>query len=342
MRTLCKFLCLVFILMFVVTSAHAGRGDACLRTADCDQGEHCVGNVCQQAQTPQPDCNLPPGRSLSCFYSVGPKKGQIEGFCGRANPAPIGAPCSDDQGSFGSAVGPVDHPKGTGSGGRPPGDFRPAPESPARRHAHTHEFHNLVPVRSYLRAAEIAPKNIAAYGVVAFRALPTPATRGRLRIACISYTKTLARQADLPNSVSPGDQMLTIWPLDDPTNAQAAADNCDFVIDHYDLYGGDSAIQDALRQGAKLGDAGPFLIGWSPSNTRGIHDKLVLVVDMSGLDSQESFDQAFLFWKMKVVEDPALWQSGFHSEELKLSVRDFVDHYGKAILAAVNLWQGKE
>jgi hypothetical protein len=213
--------------------------------------------------------------------------------------------------------------------------YSPAPAA----HVGGQVFHQLVPVRSYLRATDIAPKNVAAYGVVAFRAKPTPATRDRLRMACISYTKTLVRQVDLPSAVSPKDQMLTIWPLDDPANKQAAADNCDFVIDHYELYGGDSAIQDALRQGAILGDSGPFLIGWSPSNTRGIPDKLVLTVDMSGLDSQQSFDQAFLFWKKKVVEDPTLWRSGFHSEELKLSIRDFVDHYGEAVLAAVKLWK---
>jgi hypothetical protein len=213
---------------------------------------------------------------------------------------------------------------------------QPSVAVPAQRPLASHE---LVPVRSYLRATDIAPKNIAAYGVVAFRAKPTPATRDRLRMVCISYTKTLARQVDLPRNISPNDQMLTIWPLDDPTNKQAVADNCDFVIDHYELYGGDLAIQDALRQGATLGDAGPFLIGWSPSNTRGIPDKLVLTVDMSDFDSQQSFDEALLFWKKKVVEDPALWRSGFRSEELKLSIRDFVDHYGGAILAAVNLWK---
>ena len=134
--------------------------------------------------------------------------------------------------------------------------------------------------------------------------------------------------------------MLTIWPLDEPSSPNAARDDCNFAIDHYDLYAADSAIADAARQGAEFGAEGPFLIGWSPSNSRGVPDKLVLVVDMSLYDSQDSFDQAFQFWKEKIVEDPSLWRSGFSIETVRLPMRDFADHYGDTILkAAVSVWK---
>jgi hypothetical protein len=164
----------------------------------------------------------------------------------------------------------------------------------------------LVPARSFLRSDDIPPPSIGAYGVVALRSKSTSANRQRLLMTCGAYEAYLPRQESLPGTVSISDQMVTIWPLDDPDAQEAKADDCDFVIDHYDLYGGISAIQDAERQGAKLDGVGPFLIGWSPSNSRGIPDKVVLVVDLSEFESQDSFDQAFLFWQKKIVEDPKL------------------------------------
>lgn len=195
----------------------------------------------------------------------------------------------------------------------------------------------LVPVRAFLRSADIPPAEFGAYGIMALRAKPTSVTRERLKMACASFIAYLARQASVPKSVSLSDQMLTIWPLDFPDADEAKNDNCDFLLDHYELYGADSAISDAAKQGAQFGNDGPFLIGWSPSNTRGVPDKLVLVVDMSSYSSQDSFNQALRFWKEKIVEDPRLWRSGFSIEKFRLSIRDFVDHYGETILAAARL-----
>jgi hypothetical protein len=198
----------------------------------------------------------------------------------------------------------------------------------------------LVPVRAYLKSSEIPPSGIGAYGIVAFRAKPTSASRSRLLMTCAAFVASIPTQKSVPGSVRVSDEMLTIWPLDEPASPSAARDDCNFAIDHYDLYGGDSAIADAERQGAKFGEDGPFLIGWSPANSRGAPDKLVLVVDMSRYDSQDSFNQAFQFWKKKIVEDPALWRGGFSIEALRLAVRDFADHYGDTILtAAISVWK---
>jgi hypothetical protein len=198
----------------------------------------------------------------------------------------------------------------------------------------------LVPVRAYLRSSEIPPPTVGAYGVVAFRAKPTPASRSRLLMTCTAFVASIEAQKSLPSTVAVSDQMLTIWPLDDPSSPNAEKDDCDFAIDHYDLYAADTAIADAETQGAKFGDDGPFLIGWSPSNTRGVPDKLVLVVDMSRYSSQDSFDHAFQFWKQEIVENPSLWRTGFSIEAIRLAARDFADHYGDTILkAAVSVWK---
>jgi hypothetical protein len=123
----------------------------------------------------------------------------------------------------------------------------------------------LVPVREFLRSADIPPPEFGAYGVMALRAKPTSVTRERLKMACAAFIAYLARQIDIPKSVPLSDQMVTIWPLDAPDAEEAKKDNCDFMLDHYELYGADSAISDAEKQGAEFGNNGPFLIGWSPS-----------------------------------------------------------------------------
>jgi hypothetical protein len=195
----------------------------------------------------------------------------------------------------------------------------------------------LVPVREFLRSVQIPPQDYGAYGVMAFRAKATPVSRARLKMACTAFTATLARNQDVPKSVAVKDRMLTVWPLDDPDAKEAKADDCEFLLDHYELYAADSAIEDARKQGAHFGDEGPFLIGWSPSNTRAVPDKLVLVIDMSGLSSQDSFNQMLRFWKEKIVQDTEMWRQGFSIDRFRLSVRDFVDHYGDTILSAAHL-----
>jgi len=199
----------------------------------------------------------------------------------------------------------------------------------------------LVPTRAYVRATDIPPPGIGAYGVVSFRARPTSATRARLLMTCAAYKAYLPPQMSLPSSVRIGDQMLTIWPLDNPSAPQALADNCSYAIDHYDLYGGISAIRDAERQGAKLDGDGPFLLGWSPSTARGSPNKLVLVIDMSLFASQDSFNQAFLFWQKKVVQSPELWRHGFEIVEFRLAVKDFADQYGSSVIEAIKLGGAK-
>lgn len=230
-------------------------------------------------------------------------------------PAPKPAP---------SAVAPV--PNSTPSAVPPvPTNVAPAPR--------------LVPARVYLRAADIPPLSIGAYGVVALRSKPTPANRERLLRTCIAYRASLPPQKTLPRSIPLSNQMLTIWPLDEPDASDALKDDCDFAVDHYDLAGGILAIQDASRhQGANLEGIGPFLIGWSPSNTRGVPDKVVLIFDLSRLESQASFDEAFAIWQKRIVENPTLWVSGFSAARIRLAVRDFVDRYGTDV---VRIWGGK-
>jgi len=131
--------------------------------------------------------------------------------------------------------------------------------------------------------------------------------------------------------------MITIWPIYEPNSEKAKADDCDFVVDNYDLNASEAAINDAKRQHATFEGEGPYLIGWSPSDTRGHADKLVLVVDMSVDNNQETIDHHFLFWKNKIVEDPSAWRSGFSVERVRIAIHDFANQYGQDMLDAIKL-----
>jgi hypothetical protein len=133
------------------------------------------------------------------------------------------------------------------------------------------------------------------------------------------------------------DQMITVWPVEDPSHEQAKKDNCDFVLDHYDLVASQLAIADAQKQKASFEGAGPYLVGWSPSKARGAPDALVLVVDMSADNNQADIDRKFSFWKTKIVENPELWRSGWSVEGVRAAIHNFVDTYGQAFVDSIKL-----
>jgi hypothetical protein len=193
----------------------------------------------------------------------------------------------------------------------------------------------LQPVRAYLRASQIPPEGAGAYGLVVFHSRPTPASRAKLKMVCTSFVAFFPRQETATAAVR--DQMITVWPLDNPDAIQARNDDCDFAVDHYDLIASQAAMSDAQRQRADFGGEGPYLVGWSPSNTRGVPDALVLVVDMSADNRQADIDNKFLFWKNKIIDDPAAWRHGWSTERVRVSIRNFADEYGQSMLDAIKL-----
>lgn len=193
----------------------------------------------------------------------------------------------------------------------------------------------LQPVRAYLRASQIPPAGAGAYGLVVFHSRPTPASRARLKMVCTSFVAFFPRQETATAAVR--DQMITVWPLDNPEAIQARNDDCDYAIDHYDLIASEAAMSDAQRQRAYFGGEGPYLVGWSPSSTRGVPDALVLVVDMSADNRQADIDNKFLFWKNKIIDDPAAWRHGWSTERVRVSIRNFADEYGQSMLDAIKL-----
>ncbi|MGO4112373.1 hypothetical protein ACCS37_32400 [Rhizobium ruizarguesonis] len=193
----------------------------------------------------------------------------------------------------------------------------------------------LHPVRQYMKETEIPPEDVAAYGIVTFKSKPTSANFVKLMMVCKSFIAHFDPAEISPYPVS--DQMITIWPLDDPDAKLAKADNCDWILQHYVLGAASTAMAYAAKQKMTFDGEGPFLIGWSPADSRGKPDKLVLVVDMSRSNDQASIDHDFEFWKDKIVKDPGSWRSGFSLEAIRQKVKDFADHYGQAIVDDVKM-----
>jgi hypothetical protein len=267
---------------------------------------------------------------------------------------PLSAPYPGDHGpSYGSTYG---NPQGSPSQGSP-GGYAPAPGglptdrqlgNKAERHrrggpnrgAKIGEARPLQPVRAYLRAKDIPPIGAGAYGLVVFHSKATPANRSKLKMVCTAFVAFFPRNESA--TVPLADQMITVWPIDDPDAEQIKNDDCDYTLDHYDLIASEAAISDAQLQRATFEGEGPYLVGWSPSNARGAPDKLVLVIDMSADNNQALIDQKFLFWKKQIVENPSRWRKGFSIKRVRTAIRIFADQYGQAMLDAIKLVGGKQ
>ena len=197
----------------------------------------------------------------------------------------------------------------------------------------------LQPVRAYLRAKDIPPPGVGAYGLVGVHSRPTPANRAKLLMVCKSFVAYFPRSEEASAPLS--DQMVTIWPVVHADAPEIQRDDCDYAIDHYDLVASESAISDATVQHGNFRGEGPFLVGWSPSNARGVAGALVLVIDMSSKNTQAEIDHAFQFWKNEIVEDPSTWRNGWSVERIRVSLQLFADTYGPAMMDSVKFFGGK-
>jgi hypothetical protein len=197
----------------------------------------------------------------------------------------------------------------------------------------------LQPVRAYLRAKDIPPPGVGAYGLLVFHSRPTPASREKLLRVCKSFVAYFPRSEETSAPLS--DQMVTIWPTVNADAPEIQRDDCDYAIDHYDLVASESAISDATIQHANFRGEGPFLVGWSPSNARGVPSSLVLVIDMSSKNTQAEIDHAFQFWKNEIVEDPSKWRNGWSVERIRVSLQLFADTYGSAMMDSIKFFGGK-
>lgn len=200
---------------------------------------------------------------------------------------------------------------------------------------------SLLPVRAFVKSDDIPPIGYGAYGIVALQSKVTEANRLKLQMVCKSFIATFPKDTLVSSEIPLSDRMITLWPIYKPASDKAKNDDCDFALEDYDLAPSELAMNDARLQGGKFDGEGPYLIGWSPASSRGQKDNLVLIIDLSAANSQGEIDRLFLYWKQKVVEDPAAWRGGFSLERIRASIKNFADTYGPSILDAIKIVSAK-
>lgn len=193
-------------------------------------------------------------------------------------------------------------------------------------------------VRALIEPAEMPPREVAGYGIVAFTTRPMENDIERYKLICEAYKATLMAQSELPAGTPLSEQMITYWPITDKNAPDAQRGDCTHLVSNYALRLGLDAIQDADKQHESLASRrGPFLIAWAPSESRFQPDALVLVMDLSALDSARSFTEVFQDWRQHITDKPELWRrGGFDVEAVRRIIHDTFDRFGDGLLRLIS------
>jgi hypothetical protein len=253
-------------------------------------------------------------------------------------PTPTAAP------TVGPTVAPTSVPReqtqapGVGAGPRPDVRLPARTEVPKQGVGSSAQPRpELLTVRALIDRSELPPRGVAAYGVVAFTSLPIAIDIERYKFVCEAFKATLIPQESLPSGTPLSVQMITFWPINNKHTPDAVRADCSYLIENYDLETGLDAVHDADKQAERLAERrGPFLIAWSPAESRYQSDSLALVMDLSRVDGQQDFLEIFQTWRQKIVDNPSLWHGGFVDiETFRRIVRDTLDRYGDGILKLI-------
>jgi hypothetical protein len=213
----------------------------------------------------------------------------------------------------------------------------PATAAPSRSIAAGAAPARVRAVRALIEPAEMPPREVAGYGIVAFTTRPMANDIERYKLICEAYKATLMAQSELPANTPLSEQMITYWPIADKS-PEAQRGDCMHLVSNYALRLGLDAIQDADKQAEGLASRrGPFLIAWAPSESRFKPDALVLVMDLSALDSARSFTEVFQDWRQHITDKPELWRrGGFDVEAVRRVIHDTFDRFGDGLLRLIS------
>ena len=191
---------------------------------------------------------------------------------------------------------------------------------------------HIYATRLFAGPTQYPPKDFKAYGIVAFKARPTPADLGRYEMICNAYVAGLLSpsEAGVPRT----SQMVTVWPIDSDAiatrlNAMPVGAECSQAGNNYGLHAAQEAI--ASAPGSFAG-AGPFLLAWSPSTAKGQSGAPVLSADLSDVTTPGQARDLFFQWSKDIQEKPELWEHGWSVEEIRVTIRLWADKYGSAVL----------
>jgi hypothetical protein len=192
--------------------------------------------------------------------------------------------------------------------------------------------------RNFFGPHDIPPVNFAAYGIVAFPQKATSVALRRHVAICEAFMATLPSVS--ASSASVTEQMVTVWPVDDPTLARRlnsqfeSVSVCQEAVAHYDLSTALIALKEAQTQKRKsLAGSGPYLLAWSPSSQKGKKGSIVLIADLSNATTAEQYLNYFQKWRNDIEQNPELWRDGWSEAGLTTVIRDWLDKWGTMILS---------
>jgi hypothetical protein len=194
--------------------------------------------------------------------------------------------------------------------------------------------------RLFAGPSQYPPENFAAYGIVAFPSRATSSDRERHLMICEAYVGSLPHATELAVPIEV--QMATIWPLDSNSVAADLNDRgsrqpaaiCETAVQAYGLAMAQQALHDAATAGVDVSGRGPFLLAWSPAAEKGESDAVVLKVDLSGVTTSAQTLELFQGWRTDIEGSPELWADGWDIDDLRITIRQWVDRFGPLIMAA--------
>jgi hypothetical protein len=195
--------------------------------------------------------SLPPGMSLGCQFTSGPRSGQFEIYMGipDPNPALVGSSCTDGQGSTG--VTQMDSPSpgmpltwtcrfNNGPRSGTSIDFKPSGVRPFALGSSctdsqgsygvavsqgrigastnggggsvTYNPAKITTSRGFTGPNQFPPKSFASYGIIAFPSRASSHDIDRHLMICEAYVTALPHSNELVG-VPPDQQMITVWPV---------------------------------------------------------------------------------------------------------------------------------
>lgn len=168
----------------------------------------------------------------------------------------------------------------------------------------------------------------------------TAADLARYQRICEGYLRGLddskaVDQID-PNAL----QMVTVWPRTDLTDVRSfdpqtgnAHNECQRAIAHYAYPAAHLWMKKFEMHGAHFPIArGPYLVAWSQ---RASGKTVILSLDLSQLDTNAEIDNAFLFWKKQIEDDPRQWRSSWSPAGWKYFTAGLLNAYGQRIIDAL-------
>ena len=182
---------------------------------------------------------------------------------------------------------------------------------------------------------QFPPNDFAAYGILAFPSRAAPYDRRRHRIICHAYRASLPHAFELTLPIN--EQMVTVWPVDsdakaEQLNGMPPLKLCNEAVANYGLVAAKRALKEAELAGVDATNSGPFLLAWSPSTDKGKQDALVLMMDLSAVETPQQASEAFRLWSSQIEQDPQLWSHGWDFDRLTRKIDRLASKVGANML----------